>query len=168
MAVWTVWEHEKFDDPAFKAHFVRDAFSWWASILGPLWALLQGMPLVFVAFTILEMGLIGLAQVTLGEEAAMWAWLLFSIWFGFEARALKRWALARRGWTMTAVVKAKRLEQAERRYFAGRDDIPPDILPSGPTTPSAPLPPAPSGPGTDPAAGPWGAPIIGVMPEGVR
>ena len=165
MAVWTVWEHGRYEDPAVEARFVRDAFAWWAAILGPLWALFQGMPLVFLAAAVLETALVGLSFATLGEAMASWTFVLFSLWFGFEARALRRWALARRGWTMTAVVTARRFADAERRYFAGRDHIPPDILPPGPSaTPSPPPPPAPAPQRT----GPWGASVIGVMPEGVR
>ena len=166
MAVWTVWEHARFGDPAVKARFVRDAFSWWAALLGPLWALLQGMPLVFLVMGAVQMALMVAAYLTLGEPMGAWAYVLFSLWFGFEARAMRRWALKRRGWTMTAVVTAKRYPDAERRYFVGRDDIPPDTLP-GPAASFTP-PPAPGGhtPGSE--TGPWGAPVIGVMPEGVR
>ena len=136
MAVWTVWEHENFDDPAVEARLVRDAFSWWASLLGPVWALLQGMPLVFLAMAALQAAVVAAAYFAMGEQVGVWAYLLFSLWFGFEARSLKRWALRRRGWVMTAVVTAKRYGDAERRYFAGRDEIPPDILP-GPPAPTS-------------------------------
>lgn len=170
MAVWTIWEHGKFDDPAAEARFVRDAFSWWALLLGPLWPILNGMWLVALAAVAVEVGLGLLAAALTAPFVVVALYVVVGLWFAFEARALRRWSLSRRGWRMTAVVEAKTFREAERRYFAGRAELPPDVLPGGPVQPDA----GPSGgPGAGTGAGgfeagPWGAPVIGVMPESER
>lgn len=156
MTYWTVWEHEKFADPARNARFVRDSFSWLAFLFAPLWLLANRMFVVLLVALALGAVLGLLAAPLLGAATVAWAGVVVLLWFGFEARSLKRWAMARRGWRMTAVVEARRFIEAERRYFAHRADLPPDMLP-----PEREARPAP---------GPWdaAAPVIGVMPEAPR
>lgn len=174
MAIWTVWEHDRYDDDERleRAVFVRDGFAWLAFLVPPLWLLANGMIVVFLLFAVVAGGVVvGLGEV-LGEPLAALASFAFAVWFGFEARALRRWALARRGWTMTGVVEAKDFRGAERRYFTSRlaeraaPPKGPAAPPSGPATP----PPLPRGYGAGRTA-PWGAPssqVLGVFPEGSR
>lgn len=161
MAVWTVWENAEFDDPAVRAVFVEDRFAWWALLIGPLWAMLRGMPVVALLAVAVWAAVVGAAATFLGSPGAVVFYALLSLWFAFEARALKRWSLSRRRWRMTAIVHASARAEAERRYFAERDGA--VIDPIGEAAP-APLatPPAPA---SASGAGPWGAPVIGVMPE---
>jgi hypothetical protein len=53
-----------------------------------------------------------------------------TVWFGFEARSLWRWSLARRGWTLMAVVEGRRFRNAERRYFADRPVVRAPLAPA--------------------------------------
>lgn len=158
MAIWTVWEHDKFGDDAKKAEralFVRDGFACLAFLTGPLWLVYHRMVLVLIAY----IAVVGAANVAaadlLGDNAAFLISLVLSLWFGFEATALRRWTLARRGWRLVGVVEARRRIEAERRYFedrlAGEDDA--DRVPAGTMMPwGAPAPP----------------PVLGLFPEGPR
>ncbi|MCF3933966.1 DUF2628 domain-containing protein [Acuticoccus sp. M5D2P5] len=166
MAIWTVFEHEKFDpaERAEKALFVRDGFAWLAMIFPLLWLLANRMWLLFVVIAILGGGIIGLVSQTLGEDVAIIVSIGLAVWFGFEARALKRWALKRRGWEMTGVVEGRRYRNAERRYYTARLD--PSFVPPGErhvTTASQPEPWSSSAPSTLSSPG-----VLGVFPEGTR
>lgn len=96
--------------------FVRDGFSFWAMVFPVIWLLFQRMWLVLIAFLLVCVGVIYGAQV-FGERFGLIAALAITILFAFEARALKRWTLARHGWKLAAVVQARRLADAEYRYF---------------------------------------------------
>ncbi|MEM9220953.1 MAG: DUF2628 domain-containing protein [Pseudomonadota bacterium] len=158
MAVWTVWEHDKFtgDQRAERAIFVRDSFSFFAFLFGPLWLLSHGMFVVLIAYLVVFGAANGAAVAFLGENAAGSVSLLLTLWFGFEARSLRRWALARRGWQLVAVVEGRRFETAERRYYNDRFAPPPPPSKPNPQTPYAPW-------GTRPTP-----PVLGLFPEGPR
>jgi len=166
MASWTVWEHERFDTDrrAERAVFVRDGFAFAAFLFGPLWLLAHGMIVILIAYLVVMGGLNAAVSALSDARASAAGSLLLALWFGFEASALRRWSLARRGWHMTAVVEARHRLSAERRYFEARLAAePPAAEPPG-------APPAAAGPQT--AAAPWGPrpgdPPLGVFPEGPR
>lgn len=171
MAIWTVWEHDRYgeDERIEKAVFVRDGFSFLAFLVPPLWLLANGMVLVLIAFLVVSTAAVMAVEMALGDTMAALAGLAIALWFGFEARALRRWALARRGWTLAAVVEGRRFRNAERRYVAARleERATRPATDPGPATP----PPLPPGAGASPgASGPWGSspPVLGVFPEGSR
>ncbi len=154
MAVWTVWEHDRFREhrKAERALFVRDGFSWRAFLFGPLWLLACGHLLMAIAWLAFCAGLGAATMTVLGEAAVGPVLFVASLWFGFEAEGLRRWALARRGWHMNDVVEGRRLAEAERRYFTDRlaEPLPPRATPA----------PAPFAPRT--------TPVLGLFPEGPR
>lgn len=163
MAVWTVFEHDKFGSDAKTAEravFVRDGFSCAAALFGPLWLLAHGMVLIFVLYVIVFGAASVAAGEFLGESAATGITLALMVWFGFEAPSLRRWALARRGWQFVDVVQARRRIDAERRYYAerlARDDFSETAGRSAVT----------------PSMMPWGTatdqqPVLGLFPEGPR
>ncbi|WMS44180.1 DUF2628 domain-containing protein [Acuticoccus sp. MNP-M23] len=154
MAVWTVWEHDRFREhrKAERALFVRDGFSWRASLFGPLWLLAKGHLVLAVAYLVVAAGLVAATITLLGEDAVTPVTLVASLWFGFEAEGLRRWALSRRGWHMNDVVEGRRLPEAERRYYTDRlaEPLPVRAAPE----------PAPFGQRTPP--------VLGLFPEGPR
>ena len=170
MAVWTVWEHDRHDGDARieNAVFVRDGFSWLAFLVPPIWCLANGMIVVFIAVAVAGGAAVMAAQLTLGGGLASLFPLALALWFGFEAHALKRWAMARRGWTLAAVVEARRFPVAERRYVTDR--LSEAAAPSSP--PAGTPPPLPSGYGAGNSggglAGTSDGPVLGVFPEGTR
>src|SRR5437762_6611486 len=80
--------------------FVRDGFSFWAFLLGPLWMIRHRMWLVLVGYVVLVGGMQFLLQrfEAEGGVAAM-VGLLVALLIGFEAGTLRRFTLARRRWT---------------------------------------------------------------------
>jgi len=98
--------------------FVRDGFSFWAFLFGPLWMLRHRMWLVFALFVVISIVLEGLV-VAAGASDAVFAAvdLLISLWVGLEAATLRRFTLRRRGWTDVGVISGEDREAAECRFF---------------------------------------------------
>jgi hypothetical protein len=98
--------------------FVRDGFSFWAFLFGPLWMLCHRMWLVFVFYVVVSLVLEGLVAVAGASDAVLAAiGLLISLWVGLEAATLRRFTLRRRGWRDVGVISGEDREAAERRFF---------------------------------------------------
>jgi hypothetical protein len=95
--------------------FVRDGFSFWALLLGPLWMLRHRMWLVLLGYgavvAVIAAVLYGSAAV---EEIV---WVLLALLVGLEAGTLRRFSLARRGFQNIGIVVGDDRELAERRFF---------------------------------------------------
>jgi hypothetical protein len=122
MAVYTVHEpppkrYQSEPDPD-RFVFVRDGFSFWAFLLGPLWMLRHRMWLVLIAYVVLAFGLRFCLQ-RLGAEGAVPAvvGLLVALLVGFEAGSLRRFTLSRRRFTNVGVIVGDDREVAEQRFF---------------------------------------------------
>src|SRR5437763_15254071 len=85
--------------------FVRDGFSFWAFLLGPVWMLWHRLWLAFIGYiaiaALLQIGLhlIGASAMVTFTAAALLALLV-----GFEAPTLRRMTLARRRWGNVGIV----------------------------------------------------------------
>jgi hypothetical protein len=99
--------------------FVRDGFYVWAFVLAPLWLLLHRLWLAFVIYVAgnLVVG-VGFALVRAPASVQFLVGLLIALVIGFEASSIRRWTLARRGWTTLGFVVGEDTEIAERRFFA--------------------------------------------------
>jgi hypothetical protein len=98
--------------------FVRDGFSFWAFLFGPLWMLRHRMWLVFVLYVVISFVLEGLVAVAGASDALIaGVGLLISLWVGLEAATLRRFTLRRRGWRDVGVISGEDREAAERRFF---------------------------------------------------
>jgi hypothetical protein len=122
MAVYTVHEpplrrYETTTDPD-RFVFVRDGFSFWAFLFGPLWMLGHRMWLALVCYVVLMGALqIGLHQLEVPGEIASLVGFLFALLIGFEAGTLRRFTLARRRWSNVGVIVGDDREMAEQRFF---------------------------------------------------
>ena len=122
MAVYTVHEpplkqYDAAGDPDRFA-FVRDGFSFWAFLLGPLWMLRHRMWLVLIGYLVLVVGLqVGLQRLGVEDAVPAVAGLLVALLIGFEAGTLRRFTLARRRWTNIGVIVGDDREVAEQRFF---------------------------------------------------
>jgi len=148
MAVFVVMEPPGASgtEAAAGAVLVRDAFSFLAFLLPPLWLLWHRLwieaALAFAA---------GVALTALGETAGLGFTgaalsLLVSLYVGLEGATLRLNALSRRGWREWGVVEAASLDEAEMRYCAGEEPgLPGDARPAASPSPLPGRPPA-SGP----------------------
>jgi len=84
---------------------VADRFSWLAALLPPLYAGAHRLWLTLAAVIAVYCGLYGLSLV-LGAGASVALYCLLALAFGFEAPALRRAALRRRGWRQRAEILA--------------------------------------------------------------
>ena len=122
MAVYTVHEpplrrYDTAGDPD-RFVFVRDGFSFWAFLLGPLWMLRHRMWLVLIGYLVLVGGLqVGLQRLGVEDAVPAVAGLLVALLIGFEAGTLRRFTLARRRWTNIGVIVGDDREVAEQRFF---------------------------------------------------
>jgi len=98
--------------------FVRDGFSFWAFLLGPLWMLWHRLWLVFIVYAAIAVLLqIALYLVDASLLVSFTVGALLALLVGFEAATLRRMTLARRGWASAGAVVGDDIESAERRFF---------------------------------------------------
>jgi Protein of unknown function (DUF2628) len=140
--------------------FVRDGFHFWAFLLSPFWMLARRLWLVFVLYLLFSIALGLVLKLThVGPAVSLLAGLAVALLLGFEAATLRRWTLARRGWTMLGFAIGEDKEAAERRFYG-------EWVKRGGWRPS-PAPPAPpSAPSYTPPQlrqPPTG--VIGLFPE---
>jgi hypothetical protein len=164
MAVYTVHEPppKRYEDSAEpdRFAFVRDGFSFWACVLGPIWMLRHRMWLVLLGYVVLVVAIeVALHQLGASSNVSLTVGVLLALLIGFEAGTLRRFTLGRRKWTNLGIVVDDDLETAERRFFDAWTKH--DILPARPSTSnSVPMSPAP--PPRQPGAGPD---VIGLFPQ---
>jgi hypothetical protein len=154
MSIYTVHARPSSEQPdPDRFVFIRDGFSFWAFLLGPLWMLRYRLWLVLLAYLVVAISLAG-ALYLLGASSAVRAaaGLLLALLVGFEAATLRRSTLSRRGWNDLGIVVADDLEAAERRFF--------DVWVKG--EPRVISPPAKNLPQLRPAAA---SEIIGLFPQ---
>ncbi len=121
MITYTV--HEPPDPPADRLDraerlvFVKDGFCWGAAFFGPFWFLARRLWTAALAYVLI------LVALVVGFDAAGLTPVLgvaltaLNVIVGFEASALYRWSLERRGWTFAGTVVDRNLTQCERRFF---------------------------------------------------
>ena len=122
MAIYTVYEpplrrRDTESDPTRFA-FVRDGFHWVAFFFAALWMIWHRMWLVLLGYLVVAAALVvGLNLVGAPPAATAVVGFLLALLIGLEASSLRRWTLARRGWSNLGVVVADDPELAQRRFF---------------------------------------------------
>jgi len=137
--------------------FVRDGFSFWAFLFGPLWMLRHRMWLVLVLYAVIS-GVFFLVLAIAGASGSIIGLIgfLIELLIGLEAGTLHRFTLRRRGWKNVGVVTGEDREDAERRFFAAW--LQAGARPVTPAVPGpSPLPLPPHQPRT--------SDVIGLFPE---
>lgn len=100
------------------ARFIRDGFSFWALVLPPVWLAWHRMWLALVGWIVVAAAIEGAGYLA-GRTPAAIVGLAFTVWFALVARDIRRWTLARNGWTLAAVIEAGDRDAAECRFFEG-------------------------------------------------
>ena len=96
--------------------FVPDRFSVLAFLFSIIWMLVHRMWLVLLGYLALTLA-IELLSIAVSGEAAGIAALTISLLFGFEAQALRRWSLERKGWRVIGIVDGINPAEAELRFL---------------------------------------------------
>jgi hypothetical protein len=130
-------------DRAEAVVFVRDGFSLFATLFGPLWLLFNGLWLAAaLAVGIFAAGIAAFVIAGLGPAWGLILLLTLHLVIGFEGRNIKRWTLARRGWSQLGSVSGRNLADCERRFFEAWLPRQPFITSSGVMAATPPLYPA--------------------------
>jgi hypothetical protein len=164
MAVYTVHQpplkkYEAAPDPERFA-FVRDGFSFWAFLFGPLWMLWHWMWLVLLGYIVVAVAMqAGLRFVGASGGGSAFAAFMLALLVGLEAGTLRRFTLGRRRWRNVGTIVGSNRETVEQRFF--------DSWMRGETI--APLAPAVSRPSAAAAPGQRSTPpapdVIGLFPQ---
>lgn len=101
-----------------KIMFLRDGFSWWAFLFGPLWLAWNRAFVAAGAWLALVL-LVSFAGAKLGagEGTLSLVNIALGAALGFEGSRLVAWTLARRGYSEAAVVSGEDAEEAELIFF---------------------------------------------------
>jgi hypothetical protein len=122
MAVYTVHQpplkkNQTAPDPERFA-FVRDGFSFWAFLLGPLWMLRHRMWLVLLGYVVVVVAIqVGLRRIGVSGGGISVASFLLALLVGLEAGTLRRFTLGRRRWQSLGTVVGSDRETIEQRFF---------------------------------------------------
>jgi Protein of unknown function (DUF2628) len=98
--------------------FVRDGFSIWAFLLGPVWLIWNRLWLALCGYIALQLAIeFALRFIHATQDTRFFVMFVIALLMGLEASTLRRWTLARRKWRQLDVVVARNREEAERRFF---------------------------------------------------
>ena len=164
MAVYTVHQpplrkYEAGPDPERFA-FVRDGFSFWAFVFGPLWMLRHRMWLVLLGYIVVAVAMqVGLRFVGASGGSAAFAGFMLALLVGLEAGTLRRFTLGRRRWRNVGTIVGTDRETVERRFFESwvRGET---LAPMSVPVPRAASPAAPAQRSATPAQD-----VIGLFPQ---
>nr|WP_319384866.1 DUF2628 domain-containing protein [uncultured Roseibium sp.] len=96
--------------------FVPDRFSVLAFLFSFIWMLVHRMWLVLLGYLALTL-IMEIVALSLGSQATGIVALTISLLFGFEAQALRRWSLERKGWRVVGIVDGTNPAEAELRFL---------------------------------------------------
>ena len=98
--------------------FVKEGFTFWGFLFGPLWLLYNRLWFEFILALVLGGGLAaGLYELGLKEQAPWLVDLLLGLIIGFEGNDIMRWNLERRGYSFLGSVAGRNRLECERRFF---------------------------------------------------
>jgi len=97
---------------------IKEGFSWPAFLFGPLWMLIHGLWLAFVALVAITL-LLGVAADAfgLGEILQAIVSLAIAVLVGAHGNDMRRHVLVRRGYRDAGVVAARNMDEALHRFF---------------------------------------------------
>lgn len=105
MTLYSVFEAPEIEGDDAMPAVVPERFSWFAAILPPVYGLVHGLWLGLLGY-VLAVFALALVGRLIGDDAAFWLYVLFAAAIGFEAPALRRAKLLRKGWLYRADVIA--------------------------------------------------------------
>ena len=98
--------------------FIKEGYSLWAAVLGPLWLLAKAMWIEAGVYIALIMGGSALLSwVGFNAAAISTATLFANLVLGLFARDVERFHIERKGYKLIEVVNGKSLDECESRFF---------------------------------------------------
>jgi hypothetical protein len=139
--------------------FVRDGFHGWAFLLAPFWLIRYRLWLALILYVVgVAAILVGLSTLRASGTTQAFAIFVVALLIGFEAASIRRWTLARRGWTTLGFVVGDDRDIAEHRFFTQWADRDQRAVPSAKEPPPSATAPVRRG-------APSGRDVIGLFPE---
>lgn len=121
MTLYSIFERDNGTPEAPVA--VAEKFSWLAALLPPVFGLVHGLWLELIAFVV-TVAAIAVLSLWLGLAAAFLLYVLLALLIGFEAPALRRGALRRRGWIYRTELCAAAADLAQVEWLRVRGVLP--------------------------------------------
>ncbi|HWJ17412.1 MAG TPA: DUF2628 domain-containing protein [Geobacterales bacterium] len=122
MIIYTVHEPQRpgqtIEARADSIVFVKEGFTIWGFLFGPLWLLYNRLWLAFILTLVVMAGLAAaLIELELRNQAPAIVDLLASLIIGFEGNNILRWGLQRKGYALLGSVVGRSRLECERRFF---------------------------------------------------
>ena len=122
MIIYTVHEPQHpaqgIEARADAIEFVKEGFTIWGFLFGPLWLLYNRAWLAFILTLVFMAGLAAvLVQFGLKDQAPAIVDILVSLIIGFEGNNVLRWSLQRKGYALLGSVAGRNRLECERRFF---------------------------------------------------
>jgi hypothetical protein len=122
MIIYTVHEPQRpgqtIEARADSIQFVKEGFTIWGFLFGPLWLLYNRLWLAFILTLVVMAGLAAaLVELDFRNQAPGIVDLLASLIIGFEGNNILRWGLQRKGYTLLGSVVGRSRLECERRFF---------------------------------------------------
>lgn len=106
--------------------FIRDGFSIWAFLLGPIWLIWKRLWLVLVGYIVLQIAVeFVLRLIHATQDTRFFVMFIIALLMGLEASTLRRWTLTRRKWRQLDIVVARNRDEAEYRFFSRQPVVTP-------------------------------------------
>ena len=103
--------------------FVRDGFSFWAFVFGPVWLLYQRLWLAFAGYLVLSIAVeVVLTLLRAGGGTRIAVMAVIAVLMGLEAASLRRWTLSRRKWRRARCRCRRRRRGRRATLFRSLDD----------------------------------------------
>jgi hypothetical protein len=100
-----------------EAEFVRQAFSWKAFFLGPIWLLRHRLWAGFVVWAAACSILIAASPTIISASACLFIALALQILLGLEANRLREAKLAKNGYRLVEIIAAPAHDEAEIAFY---------------------------------------------------
>lgn len=118
MAIFTVHLPPEREAAPEKIVFLRDGFSGWAFVFGPIWFMWKRAWLAAFLWSLVLAAVAGAGSLLkIPADAMSFAGLAVSLFLGFEGVRILAWSLQRRGYVESDVVIGENEEEAEMVYF---------------------------------------------------
>ena len=116
--IYNVFEKPEAAEPTDRVLLLKEGFTFWAFVFGPVWFLAKRLWVMFFGFLVMvalvrvTVGLLDLPMVTVIVAA-----LFLHVMLGYHANDLRACALKRKGYRFAGVLAAESPMHAQRRYY---------------------------------------------------